>query len=286
MPQFIKAEKGVLVQGITGKEGRFHAARMLAYGTPVVAGVTPGKGGEWLELGGHKVPVFDTIQSAVAVTDARYAVNFVPAAKAVSSLYEALDAKLEMVISHTRGITAREMMAVMRTASRNGTTIMGPACAGALIPGEAQLGVIPGDYSIPGPIGIISTSGALVFAVLSALTAEGMGQSLVLDIGTEPVKGLRISEALAIMEEEPRTERVLLISTPEGEDEFDAISVIRDSMTKPVYALLAGLAFAEHGGLEGPLRAYAESILKKRDALMAVGVRVVSSTAEFLAAIW
>lgn len=228
----------VLVQGITGREGMRHAELMLEYGTKLVAGVTPGRGGEWV-LGG-KVPVFDTVIQAVEATGANSSVIFVPARFAADAMLEAADAGMPLIVCITEGVPVADMMQVSRYLEPREVRLIGPNCPGLLTPGECKLGIIPGHIARPGTVGIVARSGTLTYEVLYALLRKGMGVSTCVGIGGDPVQGSTFVDILELFEDDPHTEQVVLIGEIGGSDEERAAEFISDRMTKPVVALIAG----------------------------------------------
>jgi succinyl-CoA synthetase alpha subunit len=274
MSIFIDKNTLLLVQGITGHEGLFHTQQMLAYGTRVVAGVTPGKGGEWVE---EKIPVFDTVKTAVEATGANATVIFVPARFAPDAMLEAADAGIPLVICITEGVPVLDMMRVRSYLDQKKVRLIGPNCPGVLTPGEAKAGIIPNNISIPGDIGIVSRSGTLTYEVLYALKLQGMGASTCVGIGGDPVNGTNFIDALELFESDPHTDRVVLIGEIGGSDEEKAADFISREMTKPVAAFIAGQAAPKgkrmgHAGaiIEGSSGTAAEKVR----ALEAAGVRV------------
>ena len=238
MSILVNKDTRLLVQGITGREGLFHTEQMLAYGTNVVAGVTPGKGGEWACNG--KVPVFDTAKAAVESTEANAAIIYVPARFAPDAMFESADAGIRLIICITEGIPVLDMMRVRQYLDQKNVKLIGPNCPGLLTPGEAKVGIIPGHIAKPGHIGIVARSGTLTYEVIYALTQRGMGQSTCVGIGGDPVKGLNFIEVLEMFEHDPATEKVVLIGEIGGTDEEQAAEYIADHMTKPVAAFIAG----------------------------------------------
>lgn len=228
----------LLVQGITGNEGLFHTIQMVAYGTNVVAGVTPGKGGEWTLEG--KIPVFDSVRLAVEATGANASVIFVPARFAADAIFEAADACLPLVVCITEGLPVQDMMRVSRHLDHKGTRLVGPNCPGLLTPGEAKVGIIPGNIAIPGVVGIVSRSGTLTYEVLYALKQKNIGVSTCVGIGGDPVNGTNFIDCLEMFEGDPHTEKVVLIGEIGGTDEEKAAEFILDRMTKPVVGFIAG----------------------------------------------
>jgi succinyl-CoA synthetase alpha subunit len=230
----------LLIQGITGHEGLFHTEQMVLYGTNVVAGVTPGKGGEWVLNG--KIPVFDTVKTAVETTGANTSVIFVPARAAPDALFEAADAGIELIVCITEGIPVQDMMRVRSYLDQRKVRLIGPNCPGLLTPGEAKAGIIPNNIAIPGNIGIVSRSGTLTYEVLYALKAHGMGASTCVGIGGDPVNGTNFIDVLEMFEADPRTDKVVMIGEIGGTDEEKAAEYISHHMTKPVAAFIAGQA--------------------------------------------
>ncbi len=225
-------------QGITGREGLFHAQKMVEYGTNVVAGVTPGKGGEWILDG--KVPVFDSVKMAKDATGANTSVIFVPARFAADAMFEAADAGIELIVTITEGIPVQDMMRVRQYLDQKGVRLVGPNCPGLLTPGEAKVGIIPGNIAIPGNVGVVSRSGTLTYEVLYALKELDMGVSTCVGIGGDPINGTNFIDALRLFEEDPETDQVVLIGEIGGSDEEEAATFIANEMTKPVVAFIAG----------------------------------------------
>ena len=228
----------LLVQGITGNEGLFHSRQMLSYGTKIVAGVTPGKGGEWVLEG--KVPVFDSCHNAVEATGANTSIIFVSARYAPDAIYEAADANIPFIVCITEGIPAQDMMRVRAYLDQKNVRLLGPNCPGLLTPGEAKVGIIPGDIAIPGSIGCVSRSGTLTYEVLYALRNFHLGASTCVGIGGDPVIGTSFIDCLKLFEEDPHTDKVIMIGEIGGTDEEKAAQFIAKFMTKPVVAFIAG----------------------------------------------
>lgn len=271
----------LLGQGITGREGLFHARLMHAYGTNLVAGVTPGKGGEWILDG--KVPVFDSVKIAAETTGANASVIFVPARFAPDAIYEAADAGIPLIVCITEGIPVMDMMRVRNYLDQKGVRLVGPNCPGLLTPGEAKVGIIPGDIAIPGNIGVVSRSGTLTYEVLYALKLRGLGASTCVGIGGDPVNGTDFIDVLTMFEADPHTDKVILIGEIGGTDEERAAEFITDHMTKPVVAFIAGQA-APPGKRMGHAGAIVEggkgTAQDKVKALQAAGVQVASHPEE------
>lgn len=238
MSILVNKDTRLLVQGVTGNEGLFHTQQMLAYGTKVVAGVTPGKGGEWVLDG--KVPVFDSCKGAVEATGANASVIFVPARFSPDAIFEAADAGIPFIVCITEGIPVQDMMRVREYLDQKGARLLGPNCPGLLTPGEAKVGIIPGDIAIPGDVGVVSRSGTLTYEVLYALMQAGLGATTCVGIGGDPVNGTDFIDCLQMFEDDPRTERVILIGEIGGTDEEKAAQFIARSMSKPVVAFIAG----------------------------------------------
>jgi succinyl-CoA synthetase alpha subunit len=228
----------LLVQGITGNEGLFHTKNMIAFGTNLVAGVTPGKGGEWVLEG--KVPVFDSVKIAVNATGANTSVIFVPARFAADAIFEAADADIHLIVCITEGIPVQDMMRVRNYLDQKNIRLVGPNCPGLLTPVESKVGIIPGDIAIPGTIGVVSRSGTLTYEVLYALMLNGMGVSTCVGIGGDPINGTSFIDCLRMFEEDPNTEKVVLIGEIGGTDEENAAAFIDRYMHKPVIGFIAG----------------------------------------------
>ncbi|MCE4625084.1 MAG: succinate--CoA ligase subunit alpha [Desulfurococcales archaeon] len=228
----------VIVQGITGREGSFHTKLMLEYGTKIVAGVTPGKGGREV----HGVPVYDTMEEAVSEhPDANTSIIFVPARFAPDAVYEAIDAGMKLVVVITEHIPVHETLKFVNYAKQKGTTIIGPNCPGIISPGKSKVGIMPGHVFKPGKIGIVSRSGTLTYEIGYALSKRGYGQSTVIGIGGDPVVGLTFTEALKLFQEDPETEAVVLVGEIGGDMEERAAQMIKKGeFTKPVVAFIAG----------------------------------------------
>lgn len=228
----------LIVQGITGHEGLFHAGQMLAYGTNVLAGVSPGKGGNW-EME-EKVPVFDSVKLAVEATGANTSVIFVPAMAAPDAIYEAVDAGISLLVCITEGIPVQEMLRVSSYLESHHSRLIGPNSPGIISPGIAKVGIIPGHITTRGSIGIISRSGTLTYEVLHALKRSMIGVSTCVGIGGDPIIGTSYTDLLPYFEEDPGTEKVVLIGEIGGSDEERAANYIASRMTKPVVAFIAG----------------------------------------------
>ena len=228
----------LLVQGITGREGEFHSGQMIEYGTQVVAGVTPGKGGQWACDG--RVPVFDTVAEAVAATEANASVVYVPARFAADAILEAADAGIPLVVCITEGIPTLDMIRVRAYLDQQGARLVGPNCPGLLSPGQAKVGIMPGHIATPGPVGVVSRSGTLTYEVVYALTVRGIGQTTCVGIGGDPIIGTTFIDVLEMFEDDPLTEQVVLIGEIGGSDEERAARFVAERMTKPVATFIAG----------------------------------------------
>lgn len=271
----------LLVQNITGHDALFHTQQMAAYGTNVVAGVTPGKGGEWVLDG--KIPVLDSVKIAVEATGANASVNFVPARFAADALCEAADAGLKLVVCITEGIPVQDMMRARNYMDQKGVRLVGPNCPGLLTPNECKVGIIPGDIAIPGNVGVVSRSGTLTYEVLYALKLHGMGVSTCVGIGGDPINGTNFIDCLSLFEDDPHTDMVVLIGEIGGSDEERAAEFIADHMTKPVVSFIAGQT-APPGKRMGHAGAIVEGgsglAIDKIRALEAVGVKVAKHPEE------
>jgi len=265
----------LLVQGITGNEGLFHTQQMMAYNTNIVAGVSPGKGGDWVLDG--KVPVFDTVKNAVEVTGANASVIFVPARYTADAIFEAVDGGMELVVCITEGVPVLDMMRVKEYLKGKNTRLIGPNCPGILTPGEVKIGIIPGNISQPGNIGVVSRSGTLTYEVLYSLYKEKKGVSTCVGIGGDPVKGMNFVDVLELFEADARTDAVVIIGEIGGNDEEMAAEFISMQMTKPVVAFIAGIS-APPGKRMGHAGAIIEgssgSAENKIEKLKSVGVRL------------
>ncbi|HET7789618.1 MAG TPA: succinate--CoA ligase subunit alpha [Gemmatimonadales bacterium] len=237
MSVFINKDTRLLVQGITGRDGSFHSRQMIAYGTKVVAGVTPGKGGQKFE---NTVPVFNTVAQAVRETGANTSVIYVPAAVAASAIFEAVDAGILLVVCITEGIPVLDMTKVMPFVHERGARLIGPNCPGAISPGESKVGIIPGNICKPGRIGVVSRSGTLTYEIIHQLSTNGYGQSSCVGIGGDPIIGTNFIHCLAAFESDPGTEAVVMIGEIGGTDEQLAAKFVKEEMKKPVVGFIAG----------------------------------------------
>jgi succinyl-CoA synthetase alpha subunit len=281
MSVLINKDTRLLVQGITGNEGLFHTQQMVAYGTNVVSGVTPGKGGEWVLDG--KIPVFDSVKIAVDATGANTSVIFVPARFATDAIFEAADGGVELIVCITEGIPVQDMMQVRNYLDQKLVRLVGPNCPGLLTPGESKVGIIPGNIAIPGKVGVVSRSGTLTYEVLYALQQKGMGVSTCVGIGGDPINGTSFIDCLEMFEEDPQTEQVVLIGEIGGTDEEKAAEFIADRMTKQVAGFIAGQT-APPGKRMGHAGAIVQGgsglASDKIKALKAVGVKMAKHPEE------
>jgi succinyl-CoA synthetase alpha subunit len=269
----VDKETRLLVQGITGREGSFHTEQMVEYGTNVVAGVTPGGRGK--RVAG--VPVFDTVADAVADTAANASIIYVPARFAPDAIYEAVDAGIPFVVCITEGIPVADMVPVHAYVHQKGARLLGPNCPGLITPDQAKVGIMPGFIHVPGPVGLVSRSGTLTYEVVDALSRAGLGQTTAVGIGGDPVIGTSFVDVLALFQEDPATEAIVLIGEIGGSDEEDAARFVRERVTKPVVGFIAGRTAPPgkrmgHAGaiISGGTGTAAEKVA----ALEAAGVRV------------
>lgn len=280
MSILVNKDTKLVVQGITGREGQFHTEQMIAYGTNVVAGVTPGKGGLDVAIAGQMVPVFNTVREAVAATEANASIIFVPARFAVDAIYEAADAGLKLVVCLTEYIPVLDMIAVRAYLDNKGVRLVGPNCPGLLTPGEAKVGIIPGNIAMPGPVGVVSKSGTLTYEVIDALTRLGIGQSSCVGIGGDPINGTDFIDVLQLFQADLQTEHIVMIGEIGGNAEEKAAAYIKEYVTKPVTSFIAGRT-APPGRRMGHAGAIVEgksgTAEGKIDALRAAGIPVAEN---------
>ena len=280
MSILINKNTRLLVQGITGNEGLFHTRAMVSYGTNVVAGMTPGRGGEWVD---EKIPVFDSVKLAVDASDANATVIFVPSRFAPDAMFEAADAGIPLIICITEGVPVQDMMRVRNYLDQKKVRLVGPNCPGLLTPGECKVGIIPGDIAIPGNVGVVSRSGTLTYEILYALKLAKMGASTCVGIGGDPINGTNFIDCLEMFEHDPQTEKVVMIGEIGGNDEEKAAEYIRSKMTKPVVSFIAGQT-APPGKRMGHAGAIIEggagTAADKVKALEAAGVKVAKHPEE------
>jgi succinyl-CoA synthetase alpha subunit len=269
----------VVVQGLTGKEGSFHSLRNRAYGTKIVAGMTPGKAGQDVE----GIPVFDTVASAVEETGANTSLIFVPARFAAEAILEAAESGVGLAVCITEGVPVADMARVHSYLQGKGTTLVGPNCPGLISPGKSNVGIIPGEICMPGKVGLVSRSGTLTYQIVHELTQRGIGQSTCVGIGGDPVHGVDHIEALRMFQEDDETELIVLIGEIGGDAEERAAAFARDHVTKPVVAYIAGFTAppGKRMGHAGAIVTGSSGTAQaKADALEAAGVRVGKTPTE------
>lgn len=270
----------LIVQGMTGREGQFHTGQMLAYGTNVAAGVTPGRGGQTV----HDVPVYNTVREAVDATDANASIIFVPPAFAAEAVLEAAENGIELIVCITEGIPVQDMIETVQYVQRQGVRLIGPNCPGLITPGEALVGILPGRIFKEGSVGLVSRSGTLTYEVVDGLTARGLGQSTCVGIGGDPIIGTRFIDVLQMFEEDPQTEVVIMIGEIGGSDEEEAAEYIKQMKT-PVVSFISGRTAPE-----GKRMGHAGAIISggrgtaasKVAALEAAGVPVANTISEIV----
>ncbi len=286
MAILIDEKTKLVVQGITGRDGSFHAKQMISYGTKVVAGVTPGKGGTDFEGGeGKKVPIFNSVREAVEKTGANTSVIYVPAPFAADSILEAAAAGISFVICITEGVPVNDMVRVARHLknSPKPVRLLGPNCPGLLSPGKSKVGIMPGHIAKEGRIGVVSRSGTLTYEVVYALTQAGMGQSTCVGIGGDPVIGTRFIDCLELFEKDPQTDAIAMVGEIGGTDEEEAARYVKEKMKKPVVGFIAGQA-APPGRRMGHAGAIVSggtgTAADKIKALEAAGIKVAKIPAD------
>jgi succinyl-CoA synthetase alpha subunit len=275
MSILINKNSRIIIQGITGEEGLFHTSKMLDYGSNVVAGTSPGKGGEWVLNG--KLPVFDSLKLAVEATGANTSIIFVPARHSYDAMLEATDSGIPLIICITEGIPIQDMMKINCYSEKKGVRIIGPNSPGILTPGECKAGIIPGNLADAGNIGIVSRSGTLTYEVLFSINEVGLGTSTCVGIGGDPVPGTDFEYILGLFEADPRTEKIVLIGEIGGNDEEEAAKYISKNINKPVVALIAGVSapLGKRMGHAGAIiEGSAGSALSKIVALENAGVKI------------
>jgi succinyl-CoA synthetase alpha subunit len=234
---FINENTTVIVQGITGRDGSFHAKQMMEYGTRIVGGVTPGKGGQKFEA---KVPIFNTMHDAVQATGANTSVIYVPPMGAADAIMEAADAGIKFIVAITEGVPVLDMTKVHPFVKEKGARLLGPNCPGLITPGKSKVGIIPGNICTPGKIGVVSRSGTLTYEVVYQLTRAGLGQSTCVGIGGDPINGTNFIDCLQAFENDPDTIAVAMMGEIGGTDEQEAADFVKSSMKKPVVGFIAG----------------------------------------------
>jgi len=281
MSILVNADTRLLVQGITGREGEFHSTAMLEYGTDIVAGVTPGKGGQRALEG--RVPVFDTVADAVEQTGANASCIFVPAAFAPDAMLEAADGGIALVVCITEGVPALDMLRVYHVLKAKGVRLIGPNCPGLTSVGEAKVGIIPGNIHVRGRVGLVSRSGTLTYEVVQAMTDAGVGQTTCVGIGGDPIVGTSFIDVIDLLNQDPETEAIVMIGEIGGEEEERAAAFCAREVTKPMAAFIAGRT-APPGRRMGHAGAIisggAGTAESKRAALQDAGIRVADSPSD------
>ena len=281
MSIFVNRNTRVLVQGITGRQGQFHTRQCIAYGTKVVAGVTPGKGGRRLDA----VPVFNTVAEAMTATAANCSMIFVPPAFAADAILEAAEAEIDLIVAITEGIPIMDMLRVKNYLALKKSRLIGPNCPGIITPGQCKVGIMPGPiHKASGPIGVVSRSGTLTYEVVHQLTREGLGQTTCIGIGGDPVVGTNFIDCLAAFENDPATRGIVMVGEIGGSDEEEACGYIKDRVSKPVVGFVAGRTappgrrMGHAGAIVSNGRGTAQA---KIDAMRAAGVQVCEDLGRF-----
>lgn len=284
MSILIDSNTRVLVQGITGRDGSFHTKGMLDYGTKVVGGVTPGKGGEQV----HGVPVFNTMKEAVSATGANATVIYVPAKFATAAMREAIEAAVPLIVTITEGVPTLDMMDLYHEVRARGLRLIGPNCPGVITPGQCKIGIMPGHIHAPGRVGVISRSGTLTYEIVYALTNLGIGQSTCIGIGGDPIVGSGPMDLLPLFEHDPDTDAIVLVGEIGGDEEERTAAFIREHIKKPVFAFIVG-----HTAPEGKRMGHAGAIVSggagtaasKLKAFSHAGVPVANTIDELAATV-
>ena len=279
MSIFIDDRTTVIVQGITGRDGSFHTKQMIEYGTKIVAGVTPGKGGQKFE---DKVPIFNTVADAMEATKANTSVIYVPPMFAADAIMEAADAGVRFIVAITEGVPVLDMMRVYPYVKEKGARLLGPNCPGLISPGKSKVGIIPGNICTPGPIGVVSRSGTLTYEIVYQLTRAGLGQTTCVGIGGDPINGTNFIDCLEAFEKDKATKVICMMGEIGGTDEQEAAAYVKKTMKKPVVGFIAGQTAPPgrrmgHAGaiISGSSGTAAEKIDAFKDAGMGVAQRPV-----------
>ncbi|MBU44406.1 MAG: succinate--CoA ligase subunit alpha [Spirochaetaceae bacterium] len=280
MAVLVTDDTRVVVQGITGKEGSFHTEQMIEYGTKVVAGVTPGRGGQQF---GPGVPIFNTLREAKEIEGANAAVIFVPPPFAADAILEAVGAEIELCVCITEGIPVRDMARVYTVLQNSQTRLIGPNCPGVISPGKGKIGIMPASIHKPGNIGVVSRSGTLTYETVGQLSLVGLGQSTCIGIGGDPVIGTKHKDAIQLLNDDPDTEGIIMIGEIGGTDEEDAAEWVKDNVKKPMVGFIAGQTappgkrMGHAGAIISGGKGTAQS---KMEAMTAAGIAVVQSPAD------
>ncbi|MFU8806548.1 MAG: succinate--CoA ligase subunit alpha [Bradymonadaceae bacterium] len=270
----------VIVQGITGSAGSFHTGQMMEYGTKVVGGVTPGKGGRKFE---GEVPIFNTVREAREKTGCNATAVYVPPPFAADAIMEAADAGIELIVAITEGVPVQDMITVVRYLKGKGSRLLGPNCPGVISPGKCKIGIMPGHIHIPGNVGVVSRSGTLTYEAVGQLTALGIGQSTCIGIGGDPINGMNFIDALELFQNDPETEAVIMIGEIGGTAEEEAAAWVKANMTKPVVGFIAGVTAppGKRMGHAGAIISGGKGTADEKTAAMeAAGISVTPSPAE------